>query len=83
MAEGVKSLGNAFSQQGRRDGIKGMAAPRSAGSPASHRPCGNCPRPQRAGRFHRPDDVWAGATLIGVTADGQGTVTSLYAGAAR
>ncbi|MEV0689530.1 putative T7SS-secreted protein [Streptomyces sp. NPDC050388] len=97
--DGVKSLGNAFSKQGWRDGIKNMAAPRSAGTldPDLARTAAGLDGLSSAARevpvvssalnnFTGQTNVWAGATFTGVTAGAEGaygTVTSLYDGATR
>jgi hypothetical protein len=92
--DGVKSISQAFSKQGWRDGIKGMAMPRSAGTldPDLARTAkdlsGIAPdalkMPSVGGalsNFGGQTNVWAGATATGVAAGAEGAygaVTSLY-----
>ncbi|MFI7350561.1 hypothetical protein ACIBSR_30470 [Streptomyces sp. NPDC049936] len=95
--DGVKSIGNAFSRQGWREGLQGMAAPRSAGTldPDLARAAADLdgiapaatqmPAVSSAlNNFSGQTDVWAGATATGVAAGSEGAygaVTSLYEGA--
>ncbi|MFE0175275.1 hypothetical protein ACFWZ2_23440 [Streptomyces sp. NPDC059002] len=88
--DGVKSVRNAFSGQAWRDGLKGMAAPRSAGtldpdlaraasdlrgiSPAAT----GMPNVSNAlGNFSGQTNVWAGATATGVVAGAEGAYGSV------
>ncbi|MFD9025465.1 putative T7SS-secreted protein [Streptomyces parvulus] len=95
--DGVKSIGNAFSRQGWREGVQGMAAPRSAGTldPDLARAAagldGIAPAATQMpavssalNNFSGQTNVWAGATATGVAAGSEGAygaVTSLYEGA--
>ncbi|MFG2311380.1 hypothetical protein ACGFS9_22345 [Streptomyces sp. NPDC048566] len=95
--DGVKSIGNAFSRQGWSEGIRGIAAPRSAGTldPDLARTAAGlrdiAPNAERIpavstalGIFTGQTNVWAGATATGVVAGAEGaygTVTSLVDGA--
>ncbi|MEU3146784.1 MULTISPECIES: hypothetical protein [unclassified Streptomyces] len=97
--DGVRSVGNAFSRQGRRDGLSTMAAPRSAGTldPDLARTAAGLDGIAPAARelpavssalsnFTGQTNVWAGATATGTVAGAEGaygTVTSLYDGATR
>ncbi|MER6106973.1 putative T7SS-secreted protein [Streptomyces hirsutus] len=92
--DGVKSIGNAFSKQGWRDGLSGMAAPRSVGTldPDLARTAAGLDGIAPAARelpavsgalnnFTGQTNVWAGATVTGTIAGAEGaygTVTSLY-----
>lgn len=92
--DGVKSISQAFSKQGWRDGIKGMAVPRSAGTldPELARVgkdlTGIAPDAltmpavsSALGNFGGQTNVWAGATAAGVVAGAEGAygaVTSLH-----
>lgn len=94
---GVKSISNAFSKQGWREGLGGMAAPRSAGTldPDLARAAADLdgiapaatqmPAVSNAlGNFSGQTNAWAGATATGVAAGAEGAygaVTSLYDGA--
>ncbi|MFF3639584.1 putative T7SS-secreted protein [Streptomyces sp. NPDC002564] len=91
--DGVKSVRNAFSGQGWRDGLRGMAPPRSAGTldPDLARTAADLRgiAPEAAGmpnvsgalnNFTGQTNVWTGATLTGVAAGTEGVygpVTSL------
>ncbi|MFG2678237.1 hypothetical protein [Streptomyces sp. NPDC048392] len=92
----MKSTSSAFSKQGWRDGLKGMTAPRSAGTldPDLARAAADLdgiaptatqmPAVSNAlGNFSGQTNVWAGATATGVAAGSEGAygaVTSLYDG---
>lgn len=92
--DGVKSVKNAFSGQAWRDGVKSVAAPRSAGTldPDLARTAadlkGIAPAALKmpavassVGNFTGQANVWAGSTATGVVAGAEGaygTVTSAY-----
>ncbi|MFD5052732.1 putative T7SS-secreted protein [Streptomyces tendae] len=91
---GVKSISNAFSREGWREGLAGMAAPRSAGTldPDLARAAADLdgiapaatqmpPVSNALGNFSGQTNAWAGATATGVAAGAEGAygaVTSLY-----
>lgn len=93
-ADGVKSIGKAFSGQAWRDGARGMAVPRSAGTldPELARSAAELDGISQAAKdmpdvgramsnFSGQTNMWAGATATGVAAGAEGaygTVTSLY-----
>ncbi|MFI9728038.1 hypothetical protein [Streptomyces sp. NPDC052092] len=83
--DGVKSVRNAFSREGWREGLSGMAAPRSAGTldPDLARAAAGLDGIAPAARefpavssalnnFTGQTNVWAGATATGVTAGAEG-----------
>ncbi|GGJ52274.1 hypothetical protein [Streptomyces brasiliensis] len=92
--DGVKSIRNAFSTQGWRNGFKDLAAPRSAGTldPELARTAAGLDGMAQAAKgmpdvargvsnFHGQTNVWLGATATGVAAGAEGAygaVTGLY-----
>ncbi|MFI8206072.1 hypothetical protein [Streptomyces sp. NPDC085937] len=94
--DGVTSVRNAFSREGRREGLSGMAAPRSAGTldPDLARAAAGLDGIAPAGRevpavssalsnFTGRTDVWAGATAAGVVAGAEGAYCAVTSPADR
>ncbi|MGW0824250.1 putative T7SS-secreted protein [Streptomyces sp. NPDC002845] len=83
--DGVKTIANAFSKKGWRDGLGGMAAPRSAGTldpdlaRAAAELDGIAPAAQgmsdvgrAVSNFYGQTNVWTGSTATGVVAGAEG-----------